>query len=385
MTRLVITGLLFLLMQITAFAQSTQTIKRNQIASFMSEGASGSEHHYIVEPDGTLSFFKPGEKSQPFAGIDNVKEICSGQWHILALKNDGTVWAWGNNERFQLGSESLIDDKGKGIASMKPVQVEGISNAIGIAVYDQTSYALLKDGTLLAWGKGSQGLTGNGEKLIPNGTAARLSAVKKPAKIVGLQNVVTISGAMALLKDGTVWTWGAGTMGRLGNGDIKNTSTPIKVPGIENAVAISSYEQTCLALLKGGTVKAWGTNYKGQLGNGSKANGPGTFSAVPVTVSNVKNAVDISAHAVCIALLKDSTIMVWGWNEVGGLGSDRGHDFNVAGKLLLPGKVISIKGGHGTGFALLQNGTWMGWGASVVATGLYRESYKPVTIATLKK
>lgn len=226
----IIAGLCLLCMQAPLLSQKPQAIKRNQIASFMPETATGSLHHYIVEPDGALSFFKPGEKPSPVAGIDNVKEICSGQWHILALKNDGTVW-----------------------------------------------------------------------------------------------------------------TWGAGTMGRLGNGDTQNTSVPIKVPGIENAVAISSYEQTCLALLEDGTVKAGGTNYKGQLGNGGKTNAPGTFSAVPVTVSRVKNAVDISAHAVCIALLKDSSIMVWGWNEVGGLGRNRGYDFNVADTLSLPEYTVTAK------------------------------------------
>jgi len=100
-------------------------------------------------------------------------------------------------------------------------------------------------------------------------------------------------------------------LGQLGNDDTKPTSVPVKVKGLKNVVSISFREHGALALLKDGTVWSWGENPKGQLGNGVQRIADHDQSNVPVQVKNITNAVAIDANSVCLALFTDGTVKTW--------------------------------------------------------------------------
>ena len=349
--------------------------KNNWIATCMIGGK--TTKHFLLLPDGTVNSFAPGEMPKPIEGLINIIAIAAGNYHMLALNKDGTIWAWGRNNEFQLGNKSLFEfDEG----SLTPVQVDNISNAIAISAMDHTSFALLEDGTIRAWGNGNLGITGDGKEISYAGTSSSVSGRRLPVQVQGIKDAVAISGAMALLANGEVMTWGDGQLGRLGNGTKETSSTPVKVMGIKNAVSISARRDGGLALLANGEVWAWGNNYKGQLGNGATHINQGDHSSVPVKVIGIKNAVAIDAGSTCFVLLKDGVLMGWGWGEIGALGS-RAREVTST-PLKIPGisNAIGIKSGNGSGFALLADGTVMGWGANMVAKGTYHQSYVPIKI-----
>jgi alpha-tubulin suppressor-like RCC1 family protein len=351
---------------------------------FLTAGANGSSFkHFIVLSDGTLASFAPGETPQPFHGIDNVAAISASTFHILALKKDGTVWAWGENDNWQLGNREFAK---KEMRSNVPVQVTGITNAIAISAIGENSYALLADGTVWAWGSGNVGMAGDGGAISGRNINHLYTGKAVPVQVKGITNAVAIAGAMALLADGTIVTWGDGSYGRLGNGTISHTSAPVKVSGIRNAVSIACREYGGLALLADGTVWAWGRNIKGQLGESVPHKNPNDHSSVPVQVKGLNNVVAIDAHHVCLALLKDGTVRAWGWGALGGMGTGRGTSGDVNAvplKVLNVSNAVAIKAGNGYGIALLKNGTIMGWGANMVKEGVHHNSWTPVKIGEL--
>jgi alpha-tubulin suppressor-like RCC1 family protein len=363
----------------------SQSPGQNWLEGFMTAGANASSfRHFLLLADGTLQIFAPGEQPKTLQGIDNVAAISAGTFHILALKKDGTVWAWGGNSDRQLGNETLAKNEK---SSDFPVQVTGISNAVAISAKGLNSYALLSDGTVWAWGNGNLGMSGDGKEITSSLTSAHWSGRSVPVQVKGIHNAVAISGPIALLSDGTVFTWGDGYYGRLGNGAAITSNVPVQVKGINSAVAIAYREYGALVLLADGTVWAWGSNIKGQLGTGNANTGEKNGSSVPVKVQGINNAVAIDANNVCMALLKDGTVKIWGWGAVGGMGSGAPGSNDINGNPLpVPGinNAIAIKAGNGYGCALQKDGSLKGWGANMVAAGVYHQTWKPVAIAKVQ-
>jgi len=193
---------------------------------------------------------------------------------------DGTVKSWGADFEGQLGN---------GISGSRntPGPVSNLSNVRAIATDGnaQHALALLKSGTVKSWGKNSSGQLGDGT-FLPG--LYRTT----PVRIANLSDVEAVAtGAvhsLALLASGKVKSWGANYAGQLGNGTNgsgTDRSTPGNVIGLDNVRSISAGYSHSLAVLESGAVRSWGSNYAGQLGNGT--NGADTASDIPVRVKNL--------------------------------------------------------------------------------------------------
>jgi alpha-tubulin suppressor-like RCC1 family protein len=219
------------------------------------------------------------DSNDPSGYLSGVQAIAAGSFHSLALKNDGTVWAWGGNFAGQLGNGTTTD-------SSTPVQVGNLDRVKAIAAGWYYSLALKNDGTVWAWGSNT-----SGQARLISGQLGRdeITDSSTPIEVGGLPGGVELIAAggyhsLALKDDGTVWAWGLNIVGLLGNGTTTHhSSTPVQVSevgGIEVIVAGSSHS---LALKDDGTVWAWGANGSGQLGTGTTTKS----SSTPVQVSEV--------------------------------------------------------------------------------------------------
>jgi alpha-tubulin suppressor-like RCC1 family protein len=258
--------------------------------------AAGAFHSLALLSDGTIKSwgdnftgqlgngaFNDSSVPVSVSGLSDAIAIAAGLNHSLTLLKDGTVRAWGGNFFGQLGN-------GTDITSNLPVPVIGLINAIAIAGGGGQSLALLKDGTVRAWGNNQFGQLGDGSS-----TNSMIPVLVKGTGGIGvLGDVIAIATgelhSLALLKDGTVRAWGANFSGQLGDGTNTNSKFPVLVKGtggvgfLGNVTAIATEGFHSLALLKDGTVRAWGNNFSGQLGDGTNIN-----SDIPITVNGLTN------------------------------------------------------------------------------------------------
>jgi len=207
-------------------------------------------------------------------GLTGIIAVAGGYEHSLALKSDGTVWAFGLNSSGQLGNGAYS-------SSYVPVQVTGLSGITAIACGYENSLALKNDGTLWVWGYNSFGQLGNGTNTQRNPLASQVS---------NLTDIIAIAGGekhtLVLKKDGTVWASGDNVSGPFGNGTTVASNVFVKMNSLTGITAISAGYRHSLALKNDGTLWACGTNVFGELGNATNAE-----SHVPVQVTGLCTAV----------------------------------------------------------------------------------------------
>jgi uncharacterized repeat protein (TIGR01451 family) len=282
--------------------------------------------------------------------FSSVKAIAVGRDYSVAVRTDGTLWAWGENLSGQLGNGTRNN-------TPTPAQVSGLANVVSVAASNGFTLASLADGTVWAWGFNGYGQLGDGTN------TERLT----PVQVGGLSNVVAVSAgsfhSVALKSDGTVWAWGAG--GAVGDGTTGNRLTPVQVSGLSNVRAISAQGYHTLALKTDGTVWSWGANQNGELGDGTT-----TPRLTPVQVINLTGVIDISAggstgneyHS--LAVRSDGTVWAWGGNFHMQVGLPTA-DFTPHPTPAQVGGIAGAKAVSGGGLhslALLNDGTVWAWG-----------------------
>lgn len=322
--------------------------------------ASGHYHVLALKNDGTVWAWGSNSDGQLGTGTNlninsqpaqvtmlaDVVAVSSGGYHSLALKSDGTVWAWGSNLYGGLGI-------GTGVSSNIPVQIPGLSGVKAISAGYFHSLVLKTDGTVWAFGY-------NGDGELGVGTATNLQG---PQQITSLTSSVAGIAAgrfhsVYLKSDGTVWSSGSNAQGQLGNNSTTNSLVPVQVSGLTGVSAVSAGFYFSSALKNTGVIWAWGENTRQELGNGSSAN-----SLVPVQVSNISTALGISSQGYhSLAALTNGTVYAWGSNFCGDFGTGVSATQVVPTAIPAMTNVKSVVGGDGFTYAVKNDGTIWTWG-----------------------
>ena len=230
---------------------------------------------------------------QRVGGLTTWARVAAGGNHVLAIRTDGTLWAWGVNHLGQLGIgvSTGPDTCGSLKCATAPVQVGTATSWANAWSTGDSSHtvALATDGTLWTWGMNHQGQLGTGSASGPEvctftqgPTVFNLGCSKSPIQVgtgsTWLQADTGQFVTVAVRSDGSLWTWGQGS-GALGNAGA-NPYQPGQVGSATGWTSVSAagLNDFALAAKADGSLHAWGANGAGQLGTG----GPSVDQPTPV-------------------------------------------------------------------------------------------------------
>lgn len=276
----------------------------------------------------------------------NGDQLHAGGDFTLALRANGTLWAWGLNSSSQLGDASTT-------LRSAPVQIGSVSNWSRVMAGTAFSAALRTDGSLWTWGSNASGQLGDGS-LTTRNAPIQLGSVTTWSKI--------ISGGTHMLatrSDGTLWSWGGNVSGQLGQGIIDPAvrgNTPQQIGTVANWQEVAAGGNFSLATTTDGALRAWGNNNSGQ--NGFL---PRLMRPLAANLGAVSSAV--GANSVSYFLREDGSLWSVGSNSVGQLGisSTDGSPHHTPVRLA-SGPWRQISGGNSNLLAIRQDGTLWGLG-----------------------
>lgn len=256
-------------------------------------------------------------------------DVAAGYKHSLAVKEDGSVWAWGSNSHGQLGT----GNRTMSIYPVRTVGVDGedwIKDAVSAAANADCSMVLHMDGTVSMWGNNDKGQLGNGNK--ENQTRpVKVRNENGTGVLANIKQIATAEGcSLALSKDGTVWSWGGNQNGRLGDGTTIDRYYPQKVQKsdaygggeLSDIIFISAGYYFNAAVDSNGYVWVWGKNDWGQLGNNSRGESYKAEKVKGITGDGeLGSIVSVSCgREYMMALRSDQKLLSWGRNRFGQFG-----------------------------------------------------------------
>ena len=289
------------------------------------------------------------DTGRPF---DGTVAIAAGLGHRLALRQDGTVWAWGNNEFGQVGDGTTTSRR-------YPVNVAGLSDVIRIAAAFNHSLAVTRDGTVWSWGENHRGQVGDGSHI--NRSSPVALNLPAPAKAIA----TGWTSGLAVLEDGTVWGWGDNFWGQLGDGSRTERPSPVQAVGLDGIAEVSLGDFHTLLLDNDRGVWALGENLYGQLGNGTTEERTQP-TRVLTAAGEPLSATAITAGAYfSLARMHDGTVSAWGGLGSGPLSSrtgPAGAESNTAEPLSTIDGGVALAAGIKHALSLQPDGTVLAWG-----------------------
>lgn len=299
------------------------------------------------------------------------KSVSTGADFCIAIKEDGTLWAWGHNDNGQLGIGTSADKK-------IPTRVGTDSDWESISAGYGFTVALKTNGSLWVWGRNDYGL-GND----PGSPADIPSQVGSDTD----WKFIAAGGAhtLAIKNNGTLWGWGRNDFGQLGNGSFSHSNVPVQAGTANDWESATAGTFHSLALKTNQTLWSWGYNFHGQLGHGTA--GFGTEVSTPTQImalsaNSWKSIATGGRHS--MAITESGTLWVWGNNHNYALGLNDGSFYKSVPTQL--GNATNWKraaAGIDHSFAAKEDNTLWAWGQNTdgqLGDGSFTNRAAPVQV-----
>jgi len=248
---------------------------------------------YVTPMIGSSDQMEPN--ANPKIVMKKAVAISAGEYHTLAVDEQGQVWAWGSGAYGQIGRTGV---------AVIPELVPGLSNIVAVAAGADHSLALTREGTVFAWGRNTSGQLGTGQ-------SGHINPV--PKEIASLTGIMEIAAGdnhtIALKQDRTtIWAWGSNAYGQIGDGGKQDRLKPVQVSGISGIKRIAAGNDHTIAVKDDGSVWTWGRNTSGSQ----------EIRTTPIQIKGVNNAIAIGGgganrDSYTLAIHQDGT--VWKWDQ----------------------------------------------------------------------
>lgn len=329
--------------------------------------AVGGGHTVGIRPDGTLWGWGYNEYGQVGTGAaggsvlvpvqvgtdTDWSDVVAGDSHTVALKTDGSLWAWGLNDSGQIGDGTI------GAGSARPVQVGTLTGWTSMSAGARHTLAIRSDGTLWSWGDATYGQLGRGASAVPDSQPRQVGS--------GSTWTSVAAGAfhsLAVQSNGSLWGWGFNSHGQVGEGSSgTNVGSPVQVGAGTAWTNAAGGILHSVGVRTDGSLWTWGGNSEGQLGNGTIG---GLLVTTPTLVGSGTGWKQVAAgiyHS--IATGTDGSLWAWGTNFQGQVtGSPSGVAVNAPTRLGTgTGWIRALAGGYDS-LVLADDGSIWAWGSN---------------------
>jgi alpha-tubulin suppressor-like RCC1 family protein len=243
---------------------------------------------------------------QQITTATNWVKVSASYFFTLGLKADGTIWAWGQNNMYQLGNVPATAQQ------LFPIQVGTATDWVDVASgTSDTSFAIKSNGSIWGWGSNPSSIIVAGSSTTSVSTPTQVGTATNWVKMsVGSQHI------LAQKADGTLWSWGGGpALGVGGTPSVTNIPQQISTDVWRSFCSGSA---TSFGVKSDGTLWAWGVNTNGQLADGTSTN-----RNVPTQIGTDTdwNTVQARTFATTMATKTDGTVWYWGTNYYGEFGN----------------------------------------------------------------
>jgi alpha-tubulin suppressor-like RCC1 family protein len=313
-----------------------------------SKVSAGKDYTLAIKTDNTLyswglnTSYQLGSgttvpRSSPVqVGTSSWSLISAGAVHALAIDINNLLYGWGTQTSGQLGL-------GDTALRSQPTQI-GASSWVAISAGYSHSIALRSDNQLFTWGNNTNGQLGFNRSFIS----------------IGAGNTIT----SVIRSDGTLWTWGFGTSGQLGDNTAATKSSPVAVGLLTNWSKTTRPSYTNYAIDTTNKLYAWGENTIGAIGDSTTVN-----KSSPVQIGNsswtivATSTTGTAGQQTAYAIRSDGALFVWGSNLSGQLGTNNPPNLNLSSPVQIGTSSWSVvSGGNLFAMAITSDGKLYGWG-----------------------